>query len=83
VPSDFAGLLRGASLRVTRLGDNHHHLVCRSCGEIADVDCAVGDTPCRTAAGNHGFRIDEAEVVYWGLCSGCSTPAANGRNTRV
>ena len=147
MPSDFAGLLRGASLRVTRprvavlsavhdqphadtdtiigrvradlgevshqavydvlraltaaglvrcippkgpvaryearVGDNHHHLVCRNCGAIADVDCAVGDTPCLTAADDHGFRIDEAEVVYWGLCSACSTPAANGRNTRV
>ncbi len=48
--------------------DNHHHLVCRSCGVIADVDCAVGETPCLTAVDDHGFVIDEAEVVYWGLC---------------
>jgi Fur family ferric uptake transcriptional regulator len=57
-----------------RVGDNHHHLVCRSCGVIADVDCAVGDTPCLTAAEDNGFVIDEAEVVYWGLCPDCSTP---------
>ncbi|HEY2599990.1 MAG TPA: Fur family transcriptional regulator [Thermoleophilaceae bacterium] len=57
----------------SRVGDNHHHVVCRSCGSIADVDCAVGDAPCLTASENHGFAIDEAEVVYWGLCPGCST----------
>jgi len=56
-----------------RVGDNHHHVVCRSCGAIADVDCAVGDTPCLTASNDQGFAIDEAEVVYWGLCPGCST----------
>jgi Fur family transcriptional regulator, stress-responsive regulator len=55
-----------------RVGDNHHHVVCRSCGAIADVDCAVGDTPCLTASDAHGYAIDEAEVVYWGLCPGCS-----------
>ncbi|CAJ1582767.1 Fur family transcriptional regulator [[Mycobacterium] wendilense] len=54
-----------------RVGDNHHHIVCRSCGDIADVDCAVGDTPCLTASENLGFAIDEAEVIYWGLCPGC------------
>jgi len=54
-----------------RVGDNHHHVVCRSCGRIADVDCAVGDTPCLTASDDRGFRIDEAEVVYWGLCPEC------------
>ncbi len=57
----------------TRVADNHHHLVCRSCGEIVDIDCAVGDTPCLTAAEDHGYSIDEAEVVYWGLCPSCST----------
>jgi Fe2+ or Zn2+ uptake regulation protein len=57
----------------TRTGDNHHHVVCRSCGAIADVDCAVGDTPCLTASDDHGFTLDEAEVVYWGLCPACST----------
>ncbi|MEU2060359.1 Fur family transcriptional regulator [Streptomyces sp. NPDC013455] len=56
-----------------RVGDNHHHIVCRSCGAVADVDCAVGDAPCLTAADDHGFAIDEAEVVYWGLCPDCST----------
>jgi Fur family transcriptional regulator, stress-responsive regulator len=56
----------------SRVGDNHHHVVCRSCGVIADVDCAVGHTPCLTASDDHGFVIDEAEVIYWGLCSDCS-----------
>jgi Fur family transcriptional regulator, stress-responsive regulator len=56
-----------------RIGDNHHHVVCRSCGVVADVDCAVGDAPCLTASDSHGFLIDEAEVVYWGLCPACST----------
>jgi Fur family transcriptional regulator, stress-responsive regulator len=59
----------------SRVGDNHHHVVCRSCGAIADVDCAVGSTPCLTASDDHGFAIDEAEVVYWGYCPDCSTPA--------
>ncbi|MEM0895902.1 MAG: Fur family transcriptional regulator [Verrucomicrobiota bacterium] len=54
-----------------RVGDNHHHLVCRQCGKTVDVDCAVGDTPCLTAAQSHGFQIDEAEVVYWGTCPEC------------
>jgi Fur family ferric uptake transcriptional regulator len=57
----------------SRVGDNHHHVVCRSCGAIADVDCAVGTKPCLTASDDHGFAIDEAEVIYWGLCPGCST----------
>jgi Fur family transcriptional regulator, stress-responsive regulator len=57
----------------SRVGDNHHHVVCRSCGAIADVDCAVGDTPCLTAHDDHGYLIDEAEVTYWGLCPTCST----------
>jgi Fur family ferric uptake transcriptional regulator len=56
-----------------RVGDNHHHVVCRSCGAIADVDCAVGTAPCLTASHDHGFAIDEAEVIYRGLCPGCST----------
>ena len=56
-----------------RVGDNHHHVVCRSCGAVADVDCAVGETPCLTASDDHGFSIDEAEVVYWGLCPDCAT----------
>jgi len=57
----------------SRVGDNHHHVVCRMCGVVADVDCAVGTTPCLTAFEDHGFAIDEAEVTYWGLCPGCST----------
>ena len=57
----------------SRVGDNHHHVVCRSCGAIADVDCAVGTAPCMTAADHHGYAIDEAEVIYRGLCPGCST----------
>jgi Fur family transcriptional regulator, stress-responsive regulator len=57
----------------SRVGDNHHHVVCRSCGAIADVDCAVGDPPCLTASDDHGYSVDEAEVVYWGLCPACST----------
>jgi Fur family ferric uptake transcriptional regulator len=55
----------------SRVGDNHHHVVCRSCGAIADVDCAVGDPPCLTASDHHGYSIDEAEVVYWGICPDC------------
>ena len=55
-----------------RVGDNHHHVVCRSCGEIADVDCAVGAAPCLQATTTHGFVIDEAEVVYRGLCPACA-----------
>ena len=64
----------------TRVGDNHHHVVCRGCGAIADVDCAVGDTPCLTASNDQGFVVDEAEVVYWGTCPDCLT--ANPRGTR-
>ena len=56
-----------------RVSDNHHHVVCRSCGAVADVDCAVGEAPCLTASDDHGFAIDEAQVIYWGLCPGCST----------
>ena len=56
-----------------RVGDNHHHVVCRSCGVIADVDCAVGHAPCLHASDDAGFVIDEAEVVFWGLCPDCST----------
>ena len=55
-----------------RVGDNHHHLVCRSCGAVVDVDCAVGHAPCLTASDDRGFSIDEAEVTYWGLCPDCS-----------
>ncbi len=56
-----------------RVSDNHHHVVCRSCGAVADVDCATGEAPCLTASDDHGFSIDEAQVIYWGLCPACST----------
>ncbi|HEX6656508.1 MAG TPA: Fur family transcriptional regulator [Ilumatobacter sp.] len=71
------GLLRriqpaGSAARYeVRVGDNHHHLVCRNCGSLVDVDCAVGDAPCLTASDDAGFEIDEAEVVYWGRCPAC------------
>ncbi|MFE1251613.1 Fur family transcriptional regulator [Streptomyces sp. NPDC058735] len=74
-----AGLIRrleppgSPALYEGRVGDNHHHLVCRSCGAVADVDCAVGHAPCLTASDDRGFAVDEAEVIYWGLCPGCST----------
>ncbi|GAA2610236.1 fur family transcriptional regulator FurA3 [Dactylosporangium fulvum] len=55
----------------SRVGDNHHHIVCRGCGEIADVDCAVGEAPCLTPSQAHGFVLDEAEVTFWGLCPAC------------
>src|SRR4051794_8676402 len=68
----------------SRVGDNHHHVVCRDCGAIADVDCAVGETPCLTAAEDHGFVIDEAEVIYWGVCSDCQSMNERDREeTRV
>lgn len=54
-----------------RVGDNHHHLICRDCATMLDVNCAVGDVPCLTAEDNHGFKIDEAEVIYWGQCPTC------------
>ena len=63
----------------SRVGDNHHHVVCRSCGVIADVDCAVGTAPCLTASDDHGFAIDEAEVIYWGLCLDCSRGGSDVR----
>jgi Fur family transcriptional regulator, stress-responsive regulator len=63
-----------------RVGDNHHHAVCRSCGAISDVDCAVGAAPCLTASDDYGFAIEEAEVIYWGRCPECAavTSAASG-----
>ena len=73
-----AGLLRriqpsGTVARYeSRVGDNHHHVVCRSCGAIADVDCAVGDAPCLAASDDSGYVIDEAEVIYWGTCPSCT-----------
>jgi Fur family ferric uptake transcriptional regulator len=70
----------GATARYeTRVGDNHHHVVCRSCGAIADVDCAAPDAPCLTAADDHGFVVDEAEVVFWGSCPGCAATSTSQR----
>lgn len=69
----------GSSARYEdRVDDNHHHLICRTCGRTVDVDCAVGQTPCLTAAENSGYEIDEAEVIYWGRCPDCvaSDPVA-------
>jgi Fur family ferric uptake transcriptional regulator len=63
----------------SRVGDNHHHVVCRTCGVIADADCAVGSAPCLTASDDHGFTIDEAEVIYWGQCSDCSTALSSAK----
>lgn len=74
-----AGLVRriepaGSPARFERrVGDNHHHLVCRDCGTVVDVDCAVGETPCLTASDSRGFVIDEAEVTYWGTCPDCTS----------
>lgn len=84
----LAGLVRriqpsGSVARYeARVGDNHHHVVCRSCGAIADVDCAVDTTPCLTASDNHGFVIDEAEVTYWGLCPDCQSNSEIGEKDR-
>ena len=80
-----AGIVRriqpaGATARYeSRTGDNHYHVVCRSCGTIADVDCAVGHAPCLTASDDHGFSLDEAEVVYWGTCPDCATARTTSR----
>jgi Fe2+ or Zn2+ uptake regulation protein len=78
------GLLRriqpaGSAARYEdRVGDNHHHLICRTCGRMVDVDCAVGDTPCLTPAEDSGYEVDEAEVVYWGRCPECVQQSAIG-----
>jgi Fur family transcriptional regulator, stress-responsive regulator len=78
-----AGLVRRIELAGSparfegRVGDNHHHLACRSCGVVADVDCAVGSAPCLTASDDQGFEIGEAEVVYWGLCPDCAADSSS------
>lgn len=75
-----AGLLRriepaGSPARYeTRIGDNHHHLVCRNCGAVTDIDCVVGAAPCLVPSDDHGFAVDEAEVTFWGLCPDCREP---------
>jgi Fe2+ or Zn2+ uptake regulation protein len=65
-----------------RVGDNHHHVVCRSCGAIADVDCAVGPAPCLTPSDGHGFVIDEAEVVFRGTCPECAAREEKARQNK-
>ena len=76
-----AGLTRkfepagSAALYERRIGDNHHHLVCESCGAVQDVDCAVGKAPCLTPSGGEGFRVREAEVTFWGVCAACQARA--------
>lgn len=81
-----AGLLRriqpsGSVARYeARVGDNHHHVICRACGAIGDVDCAVGETPCLAASDAGGFVIDEAEVIYWGICQDCRADRAPHRD---
>lgn len=87
-----AGLIRriqpaGSPARFEdRVGDNHHHLICRSCGRVVDVDCAVGAAPCLTAADEMGYEIEEAEVAYWGRCPDClahsGAPSSSGRPAR-
>jgi Fur family transcriptional regulator, stress-responsive regulator len=78
-----AGLVRriepaGSPVRYeTRVGDNHHHLVCRRCGVVADVDCVVGHAPCLEPAGDAGFVVDEADVTFWGICPGCQGATAS------
>jgi Fur family ferric uptake transcriptional regulator len=62
---------RSPALYEDRVGDNHHHLICRTCGKTVDVDCAVGDTPCLTPSADSDYEVDEAEVIYWGTCPEC------------
>ncbi|MDP4804587.1 MAG: transcriptional repressor [Candidatus Nanopelagicales bacterium] len=77
-----AGLLQriqpvGSAARYEdRVGDNHHHLICRGCGQVVDVDCAVGETPCLTASNNQGYQIDQADVAYWGRCPACQSESS-------
>jgi len=81
-----AGLLRriepagGAARYEARVGDNHHHMVCRTCGATCDVDCAVGFAPCLEASDTHGFAVDEAEVTFWGTCPRCQEPSDHTSN---
>lgn len=68
------------ALYENRVGDNHHHVICRACGRTVDVDCAVGETPCLNAADNSGYRIDSAEVIFWGTCPECLAKTSLGTN---
>lgn len=80
-----AGLVRriepagSVALYELRVADNHHHVVCRSCGAVQDVDCAVGRRPCLTPSDTHGFLLDEAEVTYWGICPACQSSACGAQ----
>jgi Fe2+ or Zn2+ uptake regulation protein len=82
-----AGLLRrfqpqgSVALYETRTADNHHHLACRSCGNVVDVDCAIEQTPCLTPSNDQGFVVDEAEVIYWGTCPQCARSNKHNRTT--
>jgi len=67
----------GSSARYEHRVDNHHHLACRRCGNLIDIDCAVGEAPCLTAEHDHGYKIDEAEVTYWGVCPACQKSSAS------
>ena len=66
-----------------RVDDNHHHLICRTCRAMFDIDCATGEVPCLTADDDHGFEIDEAEVIYWGRCPTCRTEAPTDQSTTL
>ena len=82
-----AGLLQriqpvGSAARYeNRVGDNHHHLICRGCGQVLDVDCAVGETPCLTASNNQGYQIDQADVAYWGRCPACQSASSQSASS--
>lgn len=84
-----AGLVRriepaGSAARFeTRTGDNHHHLVCRHCGRTEDVDCTVGERPCLTPSDNAGFVVDEAEIVFWGICPDCQEQRTDAKEVRL
>lgn len=67
---------RSAALFEARVADNHHHVVCRECGAVSDIDCAVGSAPCLDPSSANGYTIDEAEVIYWGICPSCQTPTS-------
>ena len=69
----------GSAARYEHRVDNHHHLACRKCGNLIDIDCAVGEAPCLTAAHDHGYKIDEAEVTYWGFCPACQNAESQKR----
>ncbi len=81
-----AGLVRriepagSVALYELRVADNHHHVVCRKCAAVRDVDCAIGRRPCLTPSDTHGYLLDEAEVTYWGICPACQSSASTGES---